>query len=1146
MDPPPPSRYPPAAAGGGPYGGGPPPAAAAGPYTRGPPPAAAGAYTRGPPPGGGGGPHYGSGPATAAAAGPPPGVNNPGRQPGGGGPFLGGGGAAAGGRPAGAPPAGALPVVARPAGAPPAGGGGRGGVGAPAGPAGPAGPGGPGGPVPPHGAPARPGPPAGPGGYPPVAAAAAAPRYPPTAPPVSRYPAPPAAAPAGRYPAPPAPYGATAKAPGVGGGEQVPLLQQPPAMGAPPRAPPGGGGGGMAAAAVPPGPGGGPLSPPQPPGGTAVSVTDARYLPRPRFGAADVAARVVGGDPPPDPVTPTAITPGGGGGGPPVPGGMTGPATFSSAGGGAAITAACPPDAHVPTSPLLVRLTNRLFPQSSAVGAKYGLPLGAVIHPMSGDAPAVPVINFGQMGIVRCTRCRAYVNFMCVFTDAGRRWRCCLCQFLNGTPNEYYAPLDGDGKRSDARQRAELTHGSVEFVAPTDYMVRPPMPPVYVFIVETTVASATSGLLATAVDAIRRALDLLPDDGRTKVALLTYDVAVHVHCFKAGEEAEPASLVVADVDDMFLPSPDDILVSLDECRPSLLKALERLPATLPAPARAGTPVAPSPSCLGAALQGAFLLMERWGGKMMVVAASRPTVGPGALRERGDPGALGADRERALLSPDIPFYRKLAVDFTRKQISVDMLLATPPPGPFVDVASLSPLCKYTGGDFVYMPSFTPAADGDRLGRALCRQLGRETGLEAVMRVRATKGVRCGAFHGRFFLRNTDLLALPNSDADSAYGVHFSFDDAALSTGVFVVQTALLYTSTRGERRIRVHTVAAPVSRSVPEMLAAADAGATANLLLRTAADGVRERRVDDLRRGMVDKVVAALAIYRGVSRGSPADAAAAALAAGGGPQLLLPNGLTLLPLLLHGLLQSPVLSRDGAAAAGMRMDDKAALLAAVDAMSVARSSAFLYPNVLPVWPPSSWGPDPAAPPAGGAATTNGGGAPTPVPAPEDDERCRNPLATPLPPSGWPALAGALHAESAILVDNGRTLVLWVGPSAAAGLCAALGCALDVGALQATLLAASPPPLTTAAAGHHTGAASAPTPTGTLLLRAVAAFRRARPAHVPVVVVAGGGATAAQRRVEGCMVEEASPPPADPSYKDFLVELLRQVNLKVSKG
>ncbi|GAB0492134.1 hypothetical protein MMPV_003393 [Pyropia vietnamensis] len=980
----------------------------------------------------------------------------------------------------------------------------------------------PGGPVAGSG-PGAPGGHGGSGGYPPVAAAAA-PRYP-TAAPTSRYPAP-GAPPAGRYPAPAPAYGGATRA--VAGVR--PAYPEPSAMAVPPGGAAGGsmgaGLGGVPASGV-----GAGNSTPQPPLGSLVSVTDARVLPRPSFGGADVAARVVGGDPPPAPVSSSTL-------GAVGPGGMTGQA-FSSALASSAVTAACPPEAHVPTSPLLVRLTNRVFPQSSTLATKYGLPLGAVIHPMSGDAPPVPLINFGQMGIVRCTRCRAYINFMCVFTDAGRRWRCCLCQFLNGTPSEYYVALDGSGKRIDARQRPELTHGSVEFVAPTDYMVRPPMPPVYVFIVETTVASATSGLLVTSVEAIRKALELLPDDGRTKVALITYDVAVHFHCFKTGDDAEPSSLVVADVEDMFLPCPEDILVPLDECRPSLVKALERLPSTLPEPAPVGTPVAPSPSCLGAALQGAFLLMERWGGKMMVLAASRPTVGPGALRERGDPGALGADRERALLSPDIPFYRKLAVDFTRKQISVDMVLATPPPGPFVDVASLSPLCKYTGGDFVYMPCFTVAGDGDRLSRSVCRQLGRETGLEAVMRVRATKGVRCGNFHGRFFLRNTDLLALPNSDADSAYGVQFSFDDAALTTGVFVVQTALLYTSTRGERRIRVHTVAAPVSRSVPEMLASADAGATANLLVRTAADSVRERRVDDIRRSMVDKLVAALAIYRGMTKNSPADAAAQSLASGIGPQLLLPDGLTLLPLLMHGLLQSPILSRDGATAFGMRMDDKAALLSAVDAMSVARTCAFLYPNVLPVWPPSSWGSDVDTPLAGAPATNGGPG------APPDDKRCHNPLATPLPASGWPALNGALHAESAILVDDGRSLVLWVGPAAAAGLCAAIGCALDVNALRATLLAASPPPLTTAAAGHHTGDVTAPTPAGILLLRAVAAFRRARPACTDVVVVAGG-ANPGHKRVLGCMAEESSPPPADPSYKDFLVELLRQVNLKVSKG
>ena len=39
--------------------------------------------------------------------------------------------------------------------------------------------------------------------------------------------------------------------------------------------------------------------------------------------------------------------------------------------------------------------------------------------------------------------------------------------------------------------------------------------------------------------------------------------------------------------------------------------------------------------------------------------------------------------------------------------------------------------------------------------------RTTGWEAVMRIRCSKGLRISAFHGHFFIRSTDLLALPQA-------------------------------------------------------------------------------------------------------------------------------------------------------------------------------------------------------------------------------------------------------------------------------------------------------------------------------------------------------------------------------------------------
>ncbi|KAJ1631663.1 hypothetical protein T492DRAFT_869572, partial [Pavlovales sp. CCMP2436] len=64
----------------------------------------------------------------------------------------------------------------------------------------------------------------------------------------------------------------------------------------------------------------------------------------------------------------------------------------------------------------------------------------------------------------------------------------------------------------------------------------------------------------------------------------------------------------------------------------------------------------------------------------------------------------------------------------------------------------------------MAGFSAPRDGAALEAELRHNLTREQGWEAVMRVRCSQGVKISSFHGHFFVRGTDLLALPNVDAD----------------------------------------------------------------------------------------------------------------------------------------------------------------------------------------------------------------------------------------------------------------------------------------------------------------------------------------------------------------------------------------------
>lgn len=82
------------------------------------------------------------------------------------------------------------------------------------------------------------------------------------------------------------------------------------------------------------------------------------------------------------------------------------------------------------------------------------------------------VVDCGEDGPPRCKRCKAYVNPFTVFTDDGRKFQCNLCSHSNETPVAYMCALGLDGCRGDKHERPELCHGSVEFVATKEYMVR--------------------------------------------------------------------------------------------------------------------------------------------------------------------------------------------------------------------------------------------------------------------------------------------------------------------------------------------------------------------------------------------------------------------------------------------------------------------------------------------------------------------------------------------------------------------------------------------------------------------------------------------------------------------------------------------------
>ncbi|CAL0311188.1 unnamed protein product [Lupinus luteus] len=503
--------------------------------------------------------------------------------------------------------------------------------------------------------------------------------------------------------------------------------------------------------------------------------------------------------------------------------------------------------------PRFLRLTTNAVPSSQSLASRWHLPLGAVVCPLAEppEGEEVPIVSFAPASVVRCRRCRTYVNPFMTFTEGGRKYRCNVCTLLNDVPSEYYAQLDATGKRVDLNQRPELTKGTVEFVAPAEYMVRPPMPPVYFFLIDVSISAVRSGMIEVVAQTIKSCLDELPGFPRTQIGFATFDSTIHFYNMKSSL-TQPQMLVVSDLDDIFIPLPDDLLVNLSESRSVVETFLDSLPSMFQDNVNLE-------SAFGPALKAAFMVMSQLGGKLLIFQNSLPSLGVGRLKLRGDDSrAYGTDKEHGLRLPEDPFYKQTAAEFSKYQISANVYAFS---DKYTDIASLGTLAKYTAGQVYYYPAFQSAIHGEKLRYELRRDLTRETAWEAVMRIRCAKGVRFTTYHGNFMLRSTDLLALPAVDSDKAFAMQLSLEETLLTTQTQYFQVALLYTASCGERRIRVHTMAVPVVTDLGEMYRLADTGAIISLFSRLAIEKTLSQKLEDARSAVQLRIVKALKEYR---------------------------------------------------------------------------------------------------------------------------------------------------------------------------------------------------------------------------------------------------------------------------------------------
>nr|XP_016945206.1 protein transport protein Sec24C [Drosophila suzukii] len=586
------------------------------------------------------------------------------------------------------------------------------------------------------------------------------------------------------------------------------------------------------------------------------------------------------------------------------------------------------------SSPRFLRSSLYCIPNTGDLLKTTALPLTINISPLAKTAEGEmepPIVNFGDMGPIRCNRCKAYMSPNMQFVDAGRRFQCLMCKVTSEVHPDYYQHLDHTGQRVDKHERPELLLGTYEFLATKDYCRNntPPEVPAFIFIIDVSYNTVKSGLVHLLCSQIKNILKHLPvdqgqDKSKVRVGFITYNSTVHFYNIKSSL-AQPQMMVVGDVQEMFMPLLDGFLCHPEESAAVIDALMEEIPRMFADTKETETILYPA---IQAGLEA--LKASNAAGKLLVFNSTLPIAeAPGKLKNRDDRKLLGTDKEKTVLTPQTTAYNTLGQECVQQGCSVDLFVFN---NAYIDLATIGQVSRLTGGEVFKYTYFQADIDGKRLIQDIIKNVSRPIAFDAVMRVRTSAGIRPTEFYGHFFMSNTTDVELASIDATKSVSIEIKHDDKLPPEENVYLQVALLYTSCSGQRRLRVLNLALRVTTTIAEVFKSCDLDAMMLFFAKQACFKLMEHSPKQVKDNLIHRSAQILACYRKHCT-SPTSAG----------QLILPECLKLLPLYASCLLKNDAIS----GGSDMTLDDRSYVIQFILSMDLNQSVSYLYPRFIPI-------------------------------------------------------------------------------------------------------------------------------------------------------------------------------------------------------
>lgn len=400
---------------------------------------------------------------------------------------------------------------------------------------------------------------------------------------------------------------------------------------------------------------------------------------------------------------------------------------------------------------------------------------------------SAPII---RESLVRCDKCKAYLNPFVEVINPGYKWKCNLCD----TVNEVSIPFQMKERRTCENNadplvnstfnktyflREELLNDVYEIEAPDSFNVATPDQPILCFLIDVSAEAMGLNVLSSVLNCIKETMKNIDYDKRTKVSLMFYNESVYIlnnnHTF---------TIINGDVP---LILSEKILFTLEKENENSFfninfEKIERY------------------------FEGRksnymnYLLALKTCAQAFRSATLFSFVSTTPNFEEGR-----VETSTSLICKN-GNYKDIAESLVRKNICCNLLIMT---RGSVELSSIKVPSQYTGGQIFHYPNYD-GGDPSSTSKLYCDlsdYFNRETNFGAVCRVRANEGIVLKSVYGNFYQKSSDLLSYSNYNP--CHSINFTIQFYNDVKSALFVQIAMARVVKNGNKLIRVVNICIPV-------------------------------------------------------------------------------------------------------------------------------------------------------------------------------------------------------------------------------------------------------------------------------------------------------------------------------------------------